>query len=137
VVAGGQSTTFFTFDTNHEMGCSMSYIYQPVATVTAWRVEIRGEENVIPEKLMIAESVGNAWGLRWTVARDPADRPDVLCLLSNEVHVSLTPAAFVKVRDEVGHRLAEKLESWVSICVTCNDYELHSYFETRGSEAIL
>jgi len=51
--------------------------------------------------------------------------------------VSLTPAAFLKLRDDVGHRLAEALGGWVSIAVMCNDYALHSYFETPDAQAVL
>jgi len=107
------------------------------ALVTEWWVEIRGEKNAIPEKMKIADGVGKAWGLRWTIERDERNRPDVCCIRSSVLKVSLTPAAFLKLRDEVGHQLAEALGSWVSIAVMCNDYELHSYFETPGAEAVL
>src|SRR5208283_109006 len=119
------------------MRCLMAISIRAETLVTEWWVEIRGEMDVIPEKMEIAKEVGKTWGLRWTIERDERNRPDVCCIRSSVLKVSLTPAAFLKLRDEVGHQLAESLAKWVSIAVKCNLYELHCYFETPGAEAVL
>jgi hypothetical protein len=107
------------------------------STVTEWWVEIFVELHITPEKKRIAEAIGKRWGLQWTVEVDPRRRSDVRCIRSDPVRISMTPDEFVNLREEIGQRLVEALESWVSICVQCNDPELHCYYETPGAEAVL
>lgn len=106
--------------------------------VTGWWVEIRGEMGIMPEKMRIAETVGKKWGLvRWEIVTCPDDRSDVRRFRSCVVPVSMTASAFESLRDEVGHRLAESLASWVMIEVRCNDPLLYTEFPTLGGEAVL